>query len=751
MLPKLPLDDRTYTDIVDQSRRMIPKRVPEWTDENAHDPGMTFLELFAWLTEMQRYYISRVPDKNRLKFADLLGIQPIDVCSAETEVRFGSISRPVSLPRGTKLMAEDQMFETAEPISLVPLALDRIVSRTEREANDVTASNEQQHVAFYPFGIEAGAGSRMYISFDRELASPEQLALSIRLHGAERKQGRPGFLLDREAIIPSARLSWKAYALNEETGAAGWLPIEVVKDETMHLTLNGIITFRNQARMLPITVHPANDRFRYWICCTVEQSGYEKPPRISEVMLHTVNVVQKETLCETVAYRMKGEPDEAVAAPVYLALYGSVNIQVKEPDGNWAYWTETASFPLQQEQAAAPPRLFTVERDYAAGQAIIRFGDGANGAIPPAGDSVRMITSIEQFDNYRMIGASSGLPSQTFEVFELSCRKKDAIRLQVATALQGGGKVWQDWTRVDDFDRSSSADRHYTYDPVKRLIRFGNSERGAIPEASLDPNICIIACELGGGERGNVKPHLISEWVNEEQRALGLTVTNAEYASGGQEAETLAETLQRAQSELKQTFRAVTDEDYETLARMTPGVHVARVRAIPLFKPGIADYPRETAPGQVSVVVVPDSLNETPKPSPGFLQTVKRHLDSRRLVTTEVHVIPPVYIQVTVHAVVVVEPQFIDEGPAIVAALRELLRPLDGEGTNGWTFGRPVYKGDIYNALSSRKGVVFIQDLWLDADGPQVKKTKGGDIILPPHGLAFSGQHEIELISRTHI
>ncbi|MFX3632997.1 MAG: putative baseplate assembly protein [Candidatus Pristimantibacillus sp.] len=740
MLPKLPLDDRTYTDIVDQSRRMIPKRVPEWTDENAHDPGMTFLELFAWLTEMQRYYISRVPDKNRMKFVGLLGIKPTDVKSAEAEVRFGNITMPLTVPRGTKLMAEDQMFETEESVSLVPLALDHIISRTELEANDVTASNDQMNVAFYSFGKEAAAGSRMYISFDRGLAVSEQVSISVKLHDNPNRVGAydaSSLTIDRAAITPSAKLSWKAYAMDEASGSVGWLPLEVIEDETLHFTLNGKITLRNKAMMLPITVHPANDRFRYWICCTVEQAGYEMPPRLSSIMLHTVKVVQRDTLCETMEYMLQGDSQQAIHVPLYLALYGEVKLQIQQLDDNWIY---------------CKPSQYTIKCDEVSGEAIIQLIETAIPSVLSKTCKVRVIASVPEFDRYRMVGRSNGLPGQTFELYELPCSKKDAISLQVGVPGRDGELKWEDWTRVDDFDHSTSSDRHFTYNPIKRLLQFGNSERGAIPAVHAEPNICIIACELGGGERGNVKPQLISQWVNKSQQAYGLTVSNSDYASGGKEEETLSQTLQRAQVDLKQTFRAVTNEDYETIVKSTPGVNVARVQAIPLFKPGLSDYPREKAPGQVSVVVVPFSLSDTPQPSAGFLQTVKRHLDTRRLVTTEVHIIPPVYIKLTVHAVVVMEPQFIDEGPAIAAALRGLLRPLDGDGdSKGWAFGRPVYKGDIYNALSGRNGVVFIQDLWLDADGPHVNKSKGGDIILPPHGLVFSGQHEIELVSRTHL
>jgi hypothetical protein len=54
-LPVPNLDDRTFDRLVDEARRRIPVYAPEWTDHNVHDPGITFLELFAWLTEMQLY------------------------------------------------------------------------------------------------------------------------------------------------------------------------------------------------------------------------------------------------------------------------------------------------------------------------------------------------------------------------------------------------------------------------------------------------------------------------------------------------------------------------------------------------------------------------------------------------------------------------------------------------------------------------------------------------------------------------
>jgi len=66
------LDDRSYADLVDQARAMIPKVCPEWTDHNPTDPGIVLIELLAWLAEMVLYRVNAVTDRNTLAFLRLL-------------------------------------------------------------------------------------------------------------------------------------------------------------------------------------------------------------------------------------------------------------------------------------------------------------------------------------------------------------------------------------------------------------------------------------------------------------------------------------------------------------------------------------------------------------------------------------------------------------------------------------------------------------------------------------------------------
>ena len=73
-LPKENLDDKKFEELVKEAVARIPIYAPDWTDHNVHDPGITFIELFAWLAEMQIYRLNRISDESYWKFLTLVGI-----------------------------------------------------------------------------------------------------------------------------------------------------------------------------------------------------------------------------------------------------------------------------------------------------------------------------------------------------------------------------------------------------------------------------------------------------------------------------------------------------------------------------------------------------------------------------------------------------------------------------------------------------------------------------------------------------
>jgi hypothetical protein len=745
VLPLPNLDDRMFEQMLQEARKAIPRLFPQWTDENAHDPGMTLLELMSWMTEMQQYYLNRVTEQSERKFLKLLGVKQKEASSAICDVIFSNVEQQLVLPQGTPLTALDQRFETLETLRLIPAVLEKTIVRTESVAGDFT-SNNHAGIAYYAFGPDAKKGSKLYIGFDRSLPEQTDISISLKLFEDYPVPVAPG-PKGEVHLVSSAEVSW-SYASSDD--GEGWMPAQLIRDHSVHLSQSGEIIFRISSPMKPFMLFPADDKRRYWICCTLEREGYELPPKMEKISLNSVQAQQMETFSEIVHFDSDGEPELVCELISYLAFTGQHLVQVQDESGAWQDWRQSPEL----SECGPNDRCCAVSQHSETASTRITFGEGTHGSMPPPGrQRIRVISFTPEFASWRWLGNSDGLPGQTFEIQQDKLYQRSSMQLQVSRRVTGQTElIWEDWQLVDDFDNSTSSDRHYRFHVDTRTIEFGNNEAGLIPFKSVEPNIRFISLQAGGGMRGNIKNGMmdaidagIAEWDS-------IAVTNPFHARGGSQPETLEEAKMRVQRELDTPYRAVTSEDYEAIAAAIPGLRVARVKAIPLYKPGMRDFPRVKAPAQMTVVVVPYSENDKPKASKGFLQTVQKHLDAHRLLTTELHVMPAVYIRVTVHAIVVVEPQYKEEASRILRELKRLLQPMGyGDGSQGWRFGRTVYKGDIYGVISRLKGIVFVQDLWMDAEGQGSYKDPSGDIHIPPYGLVYSGDHEVELVSQTDL
>ena len=87
MLPEISLDTIGFEEIVKKARSQIAEIYPQWTDYNYHDPGITILELFAFLKEAQQFYIDQTNDSMRKKFLQLIGVVPMSRHAAQTTIK----------------------------------------------------------------------------------------------------------------------------------------------------------------------------------------------------------------------------------------------------------------------------------------------------------------------------------------------------------------------------------------------------------------------------------------------------------------------------------------------------------------------------------------------------------------------------------------------------------------------------------------------------------------------------------------
>src|SRR5438270_11870918 len=146
-LPVPNLDDRSWKQIVDEAVRLIPRYAPEWTNHNASDPGITLLELYAWMTAMVIYRLNKVPAKNFLTFLDLIGVRLKPPEPAKVVLEFTpseGVEGELVVKKGTQVAtlqagsADPITFETLRDVTLLPVHTVRAASSHRATVADHT-------------------------------------------------------------------------------------------------------------------------------------------------------------------------------------------------------------------------------------------------------------------------------------------------------------------------------------------------------------------------------------------------------------------------------------------------------------------------------------------------------------------------------------------------------------------------------------------------------------------------------------
>jgi predicted phage baseplate assembly protein len=158
-IPLPNLDDRTFADLVDELRALIPRYAPEWTNHNLSDPGMTLIDLFAWLTETLIYRLNRITSASEARFLELLGAKFEEAKPATTRVIVTAteLTAPLLIPRSAPLLAGSDVtgtglgFETLQVLQLTPESPGGTVEVRQAifvEKENMGASTGEPHQAF---------------------------------------------------------------------------------------------------------------------------------------------------------------------------------------------------------------------------------------------------------------------------------------------------------------------------------------------------------------------------------------------------------------------------------------------------------------------------------------------------------------------------------------------------------------------------------------------------------------------------
>lgn len=676
---QLPLLDTTdFEGLLAEAKRRIPVHTPEWTNfAGESDPGITLVELFAFLADNVIYRANRIPERNRLKFLQLLGIPLQPAAAAQGIVTIQNERGPVAalpLDRGVVLLAGSSGFLTRDGVTVLPVEA-RPYYKQRVDQSDPRYESYRTRYEAIRLAIEAEQD-------DDVAAATEPLPVELEFY-----ESLPMPLPTLSNPRPSVDL---AQAGSQALYIALLAPRNVAPDLARAAIADEVLSI-GVAPDLANTVPPLLPR----------RPGAARAagPRL---VFEIADVQPGEPVAAYSQLRAVQEPD-------VLTNVGVVQLQMP-PVGRIQSWS--FSDPLREGVGDFPPAVDDTQvRDRIITWIRVRLASGDSDKAPPAARLTWIGINAARVDQAvpvvnELIGVGTGEPDQVFGL-----ANTPVLVESVRVVVEGADGLGYFWRMTDDLLSAAEHDAVFALDPEAGLVRFGDGLRGERPAAGRR---ITVSYEYGGGTQGNVAIGAIKASPDVRLQG-GFTVANPLPTWGGDIGQSLGEAERDIPLMLRHRDRLVTAQDFRDITLRTPGVDVGRAEVLPLTRP---DTPNQDAPGAITVLVVPllDAARPRwPAPDRLFLQTICDYLETRRLITTEVYVRGPVYLAVYVTVGLQVQAgYFVDTvKQAVTARLYEYLSALPPGGPDGagWTLGKRLLRKDLEAVATRVPGVEFVRSL----------------------------------------
>lgn len=669
-IPAPILDDSSYDDLRKRLVDRIPVFNPEWTDHNPSDPGITLLELFAYLGEHVIHRFNQIPETTYIEYLNLLQIPRRAAEPSKSLIHFESESLPSSpINSGSQLSAGKIKYEINSVIDVWPIQCKAVLKANAPLPEIESDEYSQVELAMDALGAEEGAQPVGY-----------------ELIGIANEHTRD--VVDASNTVDE--MIWVAVLNNA--------------DQTNSEVLQSM---RESGAILNIGFSPD-----------------QEPPEVEDI--EPCPGPNAQSVAGAVQWQVSSDQVIDTEEPNYLACAlagdstsglrneGIVRVKIPNNVGNFKYLDEdvrgAGDLPPVLDEEEEEKLLFWIRAFRLDDDAfdLVRFMD------INISDCVQKVTAAPEY-----LGVGNAQPDQQVKLSNVPIVAETLV-LEVE-GLNG----WQPWIEVDGFHSSKQDDPHYRLDRISGLVTFGAKK---VPQ--IGQRIRAKSYQFGGGRSGNVAVGAINKITG----SPGVGVSNPLPAFGGEDDETLADSLARMPDEVRRKDRAVTSDDFKELAVITPGAGIQRAETLDLFRPKTRE---NNAAGVVSVVVLPEQPadpSQPPIPSRTQLNRVCQWLDQRRLVTTEVYVIPPVYRSVAVAVGLKVKAGFSVDAVRVwvETVLRQYLAPLPpfGANGNGWPLGRPIHAPELEAAVLQVEGVEYLEGLNIAVFNPTTSTWDKGRIEL---------------------
>jgi hypothetical protein len=695
------IDDRKYQDLLNETLARIPVHNPEWTNFSRSDPGITLVELFSFLTENLLFRANQIPERNRRKFLSLLGVPMQPGAAARGLVKFtndrGGDPQTITISEGIEVRAGEVPFKTTQTIDVLPIEAAIFIKQERPGASDTLKAYYRQ----------------LYASYRSDPAPPDLTLYDTVAFAAEGKA-----VADLSGTVD--RSLWIALLVRRADMASVVDPLTKAREAIEGKTLSlGIV---------PELAHGSRD---------LRAGGAT-----------TEQVAQIEYSLPT------GGPLDASRIPQYRQLVANPSADVLSVPGvvqltlpsssQLQLWTNVD--PLESGVGDFPP---AIEDTVIEGRVItwlrVRLAGSGAARILWAGVNTAAVIQRARVIN-EVLPNGTGEPDQI-----VTLANTQVVRGTVSISVEGFTAPWQEIddlfvaapevpspdsrTPPSDVRTASGPTDIFLLDPESGQIRFGDGIHGRRPRVGARMRATY---EYSKADLGNVGEAQINSGPT---LPPGLKVINPVRTWGGSKAETVPQAEKQIAQHVQHRDRLVTAEDFKTITQRTPGVDIGRVDVLPAYAPGLASDEPGSAPGAVTLLVIPSFDAEqpaAPRPDPLFLDAICKYIDPRRLVTTEVFLrgpdYQPIWISVGIKPVGGVDlPKVRD---AVRQELFDFLSPLridrhaDGPRVfDAWPLRKSVVDRELMAVASRVDGVRLVTDVLIAAG------TSAATAEIPMRGL----------------
>ena len=714
-LPAKNLDDRKFQELVNDAKKLIPQFCPTWTDHNVSDPGITLVELFAWMTEQLLYRLNQVPDKNYVTFLDLIGVRLAPPIPARGEVTFELTApvepgNPLVIPQWTEAATERTeteeavVFTTDVEAEIRPASLTYILTVPDKdnpvETQDQSETRRQTELfKVWPTMTPSNA---LYLGFIEDLSSH---SLLLSLEGA----GKGG--LGPDTRLPAPWL-WEVWRND------GWTALEGVEDTTRGLNENGSIRF-----YLPTGCAAKNVaiyKAKTWLRCSpatelpTNQTPYTASPQLDRIRASSVGITVPVTHAQPIWNEDLGVSDGQPAQRFTLRFQSILNpeqadevLEVEDEQGQVEVWQRVADF----------------------GQSRPGYQVGA---LDGRGRPTDARVDVTEADKHYVLDPQSGIVE-----FGPAIRQPNGSRPQFGAIPPRGARI-----RMRLYRTGGGVQGNVAADKVKTL-------KTTLPYVAKVFNRDPIT---GGLDAQSLEDAKFRAPARLRTRQRAVTAEDYEYLALEVPGVGRARCLQPDPTGKDPTLPAPGEVRLLVIPELSPLTDEEMEKHIQL-RDMLGRLPDDDRFRVVEAMHKELTLKD------GVADRLRDKLNECRVLTTRLDIKDPDYIWVSVYVKAHPQPRAdrtrVQE--RVKAALYTFLHPVyGGPDGRGWPFGQSLRVDTVYALLRTVEGVNYVSEVQLyqvDMSDrvnprrfqPNDRSGAAAEVSVPPNGVVISYVHDVAI------